>query len=494
MIHHLSPKPGQPPAFPALSRREMLCRSGSGFGAVALAGLLGGGFFSRPAFGADGAKSYLNPLAPKAPPLLAKAKSVIFLFMYGGPSQVDTFDYKPKLYELDGKNIPVKTFGRGGRKDEGRVVGPQWKFSRYGKCGKMVSDLFPNLGTCVDDLAFIHSMTAESPIHGSAMLQMNSGRTLSGHPALGSWVTYGLGSVNQNLPGFVVMLDKTGGPISGAKNWQSGFMPACYQGTVLRPRGVPILDLKPPTGMSATEQRHMLDSLKEFNEAHRSTRSENSELAARISSYELAYKMQQFAPDAVDLAKEPESVKSLYGINDARTADFGAKCLLARRLVERGVRFIQLYSGGAHNDDNWDAHTDMKKNHSFHAGNTDKPIAGLLKDLKQRGLLDSTLVVWGGEFGRQPTAEYGAGTGRDHNCFGFTMWMAGGGIKGGVSVGQTDELGSAAVEDVYSVKNLHATILRQLGFDPNLLSYFYNGLDQKLVGVESVAPISKIIT
>jgi hypothetical protein len=261
----------------------------------------------------------------------------------------------------------------------------------------------------------------------------------------------------------------------------------------LRPRGVPILDLKPQAGMSNAQQRQMLDSMKEFNEAHRSVRADNSELAARISSYELAYKMQQFAPDAVDLSKEPENIKALYGINEERTADFGSKCLLARRMVERGVRFIQLYSGGAHNDDNWDAHTDMKKNHSFHAGNTDKPIAGLLKDLKQRGLLDSTLVVWGGEFGRQPTAEYGAGTGRDHNCFGFTMWMAGGGIKGGVSVGQTDELGGSAVEDPYAVKNMHATILRQLGFDPNMLSYFYNGLDQKLVGVESAAPISKII-
>ena len=484
----------QPQQKSGISRRDLLCRSGNGFGALALAGLLGSDFFAGQSYAADGVTPYTNPLAPKAPPLAAKAKSVIFLFMYGGPSQVDTFDYKPKLYELDGKTIPVKTFGRGGHKNEGRVVGPQWKFSRYGKSGKMISDLFPNLGTCVDDMAFIHSMTAESPIHGSAMLQMNSGRILSGYPALGSWVNYGLGSVNQNLPGFVVMLDKTGGPISGAKNWQSGFMPACYQGTVLRPRGVPILDLKPQAGMSNAQQRQMLDSLKDFNEAHRSVRTDNSELAARISSYELAYKMQQFAPDAVDLSKEPENIKALYGINEERTADFGSKCLLARRMVERGVRFIQLYSGGAHNDDNWDAHTDMKKNHSFHAGNTDKPIAGLLKDLKQRGLLDSTLVVWGGEFGRQPTAEYGSGTGRDHNCYGFTMWMAGGGIKGGVSVGQTDELGGTAVEDPYAVKNMHATILRQLGFDPNLLSYFYNGLDQKLVGVESVAPITKIIT
>jgi hypothetical protein len=374
------------------------------------------------------------------------------------------------------------------------VVGPQWKFKQYGKCGKWVSELFPNLATCVDDISFIHSMTADSPIHGSAMLQMNSGRIISGHPCLGSWANYGLGSVNQDLPGFVVMLDKKGGPISGAKNWSSGYMPASYQGTVLRPTGVPILDLKVPDGISDAEQRLMLDELKAFNDEHRAIRQGNSDLAARIASYELAYKMQQHAPEAVDLAKEPSHIRELYGLDQERTLDFGSKCLLARRLVERGVRFIQLYSGGAHNDDNWDAHTDMKRNHEFHAGNTDKPITGLLKDLKQRGLLDETLVVWGGEFGRQPTAEYKEGTGRDHNAYGFTMWMAGGGIKGGVSVGQTDELGAAAIEDPFKVKNLHATILRQLGLDQNRLSYFYNGLDQKLVGVEGADAMTKIMS
>ena len=326
------------------------------------------------------------------------------------------------------------------------------------------------------------------------MLQMNSGRIISGHPCLGSWVNYGLGSVNQDLPGFVVMLDKKGGPISGAKNWSSGYMPATYQGTVLRPTGVPILDLKVPDGISDSEQRLMLDQLKAFNEEHRATRESNSDLTARIASYELAYKMQQHAPEAVDISKEPSHIRELYGLDNERTADFGGKCLLARRLVERGVRFIQLYSGGAHNDDNWDAHTDMKRNHEFHAGNTDKPITGLLKDLKQRGLLDDTLIVWGGEFGRQPTAEYKEGTGRDHNAYGFTMWMAGGGIKGGVSVGQTDELGSSAIEDKFHVKNLHSTILRQLGLDQNRLSYFYNGLDQKLVGVEGADPMTKIMT
>ncbi len=418
---------------------------------------------------------------------------MIFLFMYGGPSHVDTFDYKPNLYPLDGKTIAVKTFGRGGKKNEGRIVGPKWNFRQYGDSGKWVSDLFPHLATCVDDMAFIHSMYAESPIHGSAMLMMNSGRLLSGNPCLGTWVNYGLGSVNENLPGFVVMLDRTGGPISGSKNWSSGYMPAAFQATVLRSNGVPIHDLASPSGTQPAVRRLLLDRLREKNEAHHATRGDNSELAARIASYELAYKMQRSAPEAVDFANESPETMSLYGIDRPRTADFGRKCLIARRLVERGVRFIQIYSGGAHNDDNWDAHADLVSNHTKHAGNTDQPIAGLLKDLKRRGLLDETLVVWGGEFGRQPTAEFAKGTGRDHNAYGFTMWLAGGGIKGGASVGQTDELGSNAVEDRFHVKNLHATILNQLGLDPNALSYFYGGLHQKLVGVEGAEPIRQLI-
>jgi hypothetical protein len=480
--------------FCGRTRREFLWETGAGFGAAALTGLLSAdGFFGGAAEASGPKTAFLNPMAPRKPHFPGKAKAVIFLFMYGGPSHVDTFDYKPKLYPLDGKTIEVKTFGRGGHKNQGRVVGPKWKFKPYGKCGKYVSDLFPHLGTCADDIAFIHSLYAESPIHGSAMLMMNSGRILSGHPCLGSWVTYGLGSVNENLPGFVVMLDKTGGPISGAKNWSSGYMPAAYQGSVVRASGTPIHNLAPRQGMTTQAQRKLLDRLREKNEAHLAGRPDNSELSARIASYELAFKMQKYAPEAVDFSKETDRTRELYGIDQPRTADFGQKCLLARRLVERGVRFIQIYSGGAHNDDNWDAHSDIVKNHTRHAGNTDKPIAGLLKDLKQRGLLDSTLVVWGGEFGRQPTAEYAVGTGRDHNAYGFTMWAAGGGIKGGVSVGQTDELGSRAVENRFHVKNLHATVLQQMGLDPNKLSYFYNGLDQKLVGVEGADPIKQII-
>lgn len=479
--------------FCGRTRREFLWQLGGGFGSVALAGMLSGDNFYNRLQAAEVAQEFKNPLAPKQPHFAAKAKSVIFLFMYGGPSHIDTFDYKPTMIGRDNQTVTVKTFGRGGHKNEGRIVEPRWKFKQYGECGKWVSELFPNVANHVDDIAFLHSMQADSPIHGSAMLMMNSGRILSGSPTLGSWVNYGLGSVNENLPGFVVMLDKKGGPISGAKNWSSGFMPATFAGTIMRSEGAPILDLKPRENMTRTAQRELLDALRAANEEHLISRADNNDLAARIASYELSFKMQQSAPETVDLSDETEETLKMYGCDQPRTRDFGRRCLMARRMVERGVRFIQLYSGGAHNDDNWDAHGDLKRNHDFHAGNTDLPIAALLKDLKQRGLLDSTLVVWGGEFGRQPTAEYAEGTGRDHNAYGFTMWLAGGGVKGGVSVGTTDELGAAAVDKPFHVKRLHATILHQLGLDPNRLSYFYSGLDQKLVGVEHVEPITEVI-
>jgi hypothetical protein len=479
--------------FCGRTRREFLWQAGGGFASVALASLLGDDFFAGQSVAADGVTKYANPLAPKPPHRPARARSVIFLYMYGGPSHIDTFDYKPSMIGMDGKTVQVKTFGRGGHKNQGRIVEPRWKFKQYGRCGKWVSDLFPHLARHVDDLAFVHSMTADSPIHGSAMLHMNSGKIQSGSPALGSWVNYGLGSANEDLPGFVVMLDPRGGPISGAKNWSSGYMPARYEGTLFRGQGEPILDLARPEGMTADSQRRLLDTLRDYNDEHRARLGDNPALASRIASYELAYKMQASAPEAVDLGREPAHVRELYGLNDARTAVFGRQCLLARRLVERGVRFIQIYSGGNHNDANWDAHGDLVKNHELHAGETDRPIAALLTDLTRCGLLESTLIVWGGEFGRQPTAEYASGTGRDHNAYGFTMWLAGGGIRGGVSVGATDELGSAAVESPYHVKHLHATILTQLGLDPDRLTYFYSGLDQKLVGVEGAEPIRAII-
>src|SRR5439155_6643073 len=278
-------------------------------------------------------------------------------------------------------------FGRGRKKSEGRIVGPKWKMKQYGQCGHYVSDLFPHLATCVDDISFIHSMTADSPIHGSAMLQMNTGKILSGSPCIGSWVNYGLGTVNQNLPGFCVMLDPTGGPISGAKNWTSGYMPASYQGTILRGVGQPILDLNRPAGTSDAMQRRMLDTLGAFNREHEAPRAHNSNLSARIASYELAYRMQSSAEDAVDLNQETAATKRLYGYDNPTTQDFARKCILARRLVERGVRFIQIYSGGAHDDSNWDAHGNLHLNHTRHARRTDKPIAGLPNDLKRGGLL-----------------------------------------------------------------------------------------------------------
>lgn len=483
----------KPLNFCGRTRREFLWQAGGGFAGTALAGMLGNNFFASQATAANGIDDWVNPLAPKAPHFPARAKSVIFLFMYGGPSHIDTFDYKPSMIGMDNKTIQVKTFGRGGHRNEGRIVEPRWKFKQYGECGKWVSDLFPNVAKYVDDIAFIHSMTADSPIHGSAMLQMNSGQILSGSPCLGSWLNYGLGTENENLPGFVVMLDKRGGPISGPKNWSAGYMPATYQATVMRSSGTPILDLQ-PNGINKETQRHLLDTLQEYNREHLAGRPGNTELAARIASYELAFKMQASAPEAVDLGQETEETRKLYGLDHPVAGYFGKQCLMARRLVERGVRFIQVYSGGNHNDANWDAHGDLKENHDLHALETDQPIAGLIEDLKRRGLFEQTLVVWGGEFGRQPTAEYEKGTGRDHNAYGFTMWMAGGGIKGGVSIGKTDELGAAAVEDRFHVRRIHATILHQMGIDCNRLTYFFGGLDRRLVGVEGSEPIPQLIS
>jgi hypothetical protein len=480
--------------FCGRTRRETLWQSGCGFPGLALASLLAGDGFHGTATADETTPAFRNPLAPQAPLVEPRAKNVIFLYMYGGPSQIDTFDYKPNMYGMDGKTVDVKTFGRGGHRNQGRIVEPRWKFRQYGECGKWVSDLFPHLAQKVDDIAFIHSMTADSPIHGSAMLMMNSGRILSGHPCLGSWVNYGLGSVNENLPGFVVMLDPRGGPISGAKNWSSGYMPATYQASVMRSSGSPILDLQPPQEFAGQPQRRMLDTLRQLNQQHLQTRSDNSSLAARIASYELAWRMQSSAPEAVDLSQETQGTQQLYGLDNPRSEKFGRQCLLARRLVERGVRFIQIYSGGAHNDDNWDAHTDMEANHNLHAAETDRPMAALIHDLHERGLLQDTLIVWGGEFGRQPTAEYAKGSGRDHNSYGFTVWMAGGGIKGGVSYGGTDELGSRAVDRECHVKHMHATILTLLGLHPEKLTYYFSGLENSLVGVEGAQPLWDIMT
>ncbi len=398
------------------TRREFLWESAGGFVGTALAAMLAGdGFFDSRALGSPAAGGLPpSPLAPRAPHFAAKAKACIVLFMYGGVSQVDTFDPKPELTRYHGKPIPTLDHdpvlkGR----NPGALLGSTRKFARFGQSGVEISDLYPHFGQCVDDVAIVRSMYTDSFAHGSGLLQMNTGFVRQGYPSMGSWVTYGLGTVNQNLPGYVVLLDHRGGPISGPPNWGSGFMPATYQGTQFRTSGDPILNLRPPGGISAAQQRNQLDLLSRLGAPRNSSAPESSELSARIASYELAFRMQAEAPEAVDLKNETAETRRLYGLDDPRTARFGQRCLMARRLVERGVRFVQVYSGGGHNDENWDAHGDVNKNHELHCGETDQPIAALLTDLKRRGLLDETLVVWTGEFGRTPTAQ--GGKGRDHS-------------------------------------------------------------------------------
>ena len=459
------------------TRREFLWQTGCGFTGVALAAMLAEDGFRAGAQAADPAT--IDPLAPRLSPFPAKAKRVIFLFMYGGPSQVDLFDPKPVLTAKSGQTIDIEL--RKGAVGKGTLLGSPRKFAKHGQCGTEVSDLYPHLAACVDDMAIVRSMHADSFAHGSALIQMNTGSLFQGKPCLGSWTTYGLGTENRDLPGFVVLLDPRGGPIGGAPNWSAGYMPATYQGTQFRVAGDPILNLTPKAPITRDEQRGQLDFLASLNESHRAARPHESELSARIAAYELAYRMQAHAPDAVDVAAEPEETRELYGLNDKVTADFGRKCLMARRLVERGVRFVQVYSGGGHNDENWDAHSNVDKNHELHCKETDRPIAALLIDLKRRGLLDDTLVVWSGEFGRMPTTQ--GGKGRDHNPQGFTAWLAGGGVKGGTVHGATDEIGYAAAEDKVHVHDLHATILQLLGFDHTALTYFHGGREQRLTDV-----------
>jgi hypothetical protein len=357
------------------------------------------------------------------------------------------------------------------------------KFQPGGESGLPISDFFPNIRKHADKLAIIRSCYTDTHAHGSAIVQMNTGKPIIGRPSLGSWAVYGLGSENQNLPGYVVMLDKRGGPIGGQPNWSSGFMPASYQGTLFRPVGNPILDLVGPDYVTPQSQREQLDLLAKLNTVHQTDRPGAIELAARSASYELAYRMQSEAPEAVDLTNESATTHDAYGLNSPNTAEFGRNCLIARRLVERGVRFVQLYSGGGHLEETWDAHESVEKNHGRHAGETDLPIAALLEDLEQRGLLDSTLVVWGGEFGRMPFSEGQGKPGRNHNPYGFSMWMAGGGIKGGTTYGATDEFGFAAVENRVHVHDLHATILHLMGMDHTMLTYFHQGRNERLTDV-----------
>ncbi len=462
--------------FPCgLARREFVWQMGAGFAGTALASLLDrDGFFSSSAQAVERPQTHFP----------ATAKSCIFLMMNGGPSQVDTFDYKPVLKKYAGKSLPndKKFINSGGRKI-GFLTPNKRPFKPGGESGLLVSDYFPRVREHADKLAVIKSCHADSHAHGSALVAMNTGSTFIGRPSLGSWAVYGLGTENESLPGYVVILDKRGGPISGQPNWSSGFMPSNHQGTLFRPVGNPILNLKGPDHIDPAAQRSQLDLLAKLNQQHLQSRPGGSDLAARIASYELAYRMQAEAPEAVDLTLESQETLDEYGVGKQPTDEYGRNCLIARRLVERGVRFVQLYSGGGHLEDTWDAHESIEKNHGQHGGEVDQPIAALLNDLEKRGLLESTLVVWGGEFGRMPFSEGKDAPGRNHNPYGFSMWMAGGGVKGGISYGETDELGFEAVEDTVHVHDIHATILHLMGLDHERLTYFHQGRNESLTDV-----------
>jgi hypothetical protein len=451
-----------------VSRRDFLFQAGGGLSGVALAQMLH----------AD------NPYAVKTPHHPARAKAVISLFMSGGVSQVDTFDPKPLLAKYAGKPLEGKGDIVVRQGHPGPLMPSPFQFKKYGESGMDISELFPSVASHADELAVIRSVQGKSNDHVQAHYELASGVIRMGYPSVGSWVTYGLGTENQNLPAFVVIYDARGGPFGGPANWSAGFMPAAYQGTVLRSAGDPIIDLNPPASMSKEEQQARLNLLGKLNEMDLQKNPGNSELSARISAYELAYRMQGTAPDAVDVDRESEVTKKLYGLGDPVTEPFGRQCLMARRLVERGVRFIQLYHGGLgnQNTDTWDAHEDVRSNHTKHAAEVDVPISGLLSDLKAHGLLDSTLVIWQGEFGRMPISQRGMG--RDHNPGTMSIWMAGAKIRGGQTIGASDEFGYKATEQIVSIHDLHATTLHLLGLDHKRLTYRFQGRDMRLTDVE----------
>jgi hypothetical protein len=448
------------------TRRDLLRHAGAGFGGLALAALLQEG-------GALAATDASNPLAPRLPHFAPRAKRVIFLFMPGGPSQVDTFDPKPRLTADDGKPAPKAYLGQ-----QRMLLASPWKFARHGQSGIDVSELFPHTARQVDRLCVIRSMVTDDPNHPGGCLLMNTGERVFSRPSLGAWVTYGLGSENENLPGFMAI--GPGPLIEGARQYGASFLPAAHQGTFVSDMETPIRNLA-NARVSPAQQRRDLDALARFNELHRASRADDSRLTARIAAFELAYRMQSEAPEAFELAGETPATRRLYGLDEPATATFGRQCLLARRLVERGVRFVQLYhtTGGFQP---WDQHSDLKGGHEKNALATDLPVAGLLADLQARGLLEETLVIWGGEFGRTPARE-GNADGRDHHPYGFTMWLAGGGVKGGMIHGATDDFGWDAIEGRVHVHDLHATILHLLGLDHERLTYRHAGRDYRLTDV-----------
>jgi len=476
----------EPPHFFAapsglfVSRRNFLQRTGSGCGLIALASILDqAGFLS----GAEnvGDKMALNPLAPRPGHFPAKAKSIIWLFMNGGQSQVDTWDYKPELAKRDGKKLEGFDSKTGFFPDQvGGLLKSPFQFAQHGKSGAWASELFPKLVESVDDMAFIHSCFTQTNNHSPALFQINTGMSRMGFPCMGAWVTYGLGTVNQNLPAFVVMYDTLGRgiPKGHAQNWGAGFLPGVFQGTALNAQGAPINNLIRDPQMSEGQQRAQLDLMQKLNGRHAREHAQEAELSARIESFEMAYRMQMSAPETFDLNKESTTTRELYGLENKKCAHFAKQCLLARRLVERGVRFVQIYSGGMENQQSWDGHIDIEGNHRGFAQETDQPIAALLSDL-----MDSTLVLCCGEFGRLPVAQKNAKPGRDHNPHAFTTWMFGGGVKGGVHYGETDEIGFKAAVNKVSVNDLHATVLHLLGIDHEKLTYRYNGRDFRLTDV-----------
>ncbi len=454
------------------SRRQFLLHSGGGIGGLALAQLLSSGEGS--------AATTDRPLAPKPSHFPGRARRVIYLFMHGGPSHMDLWDPKTDLQKYSGKPLPESFGSVMTRRDVARnpLLGPIKPFHKHGQSGLEISEFLPHLAELADDLCVVRSCHGDSVNHPQSVYQMNTGSILMGKPSLGSWVAYGLGTENQNMPAFVVLPDPGGGLKGGPPAWGSGFLPATYQGTTMRPGSNPILNLNPQESITPERQRRVLEAIRRFNGEHLAQRDFDDELNARVRSYELAFRMQSAAPGLVDISRESEATRRLYGIDEKHTREFGTRCLLARRMIESGVRFVQLYSG---NTTGWDAHKDVLKNHNHYCDATDKPVAGLLRDLKARGLLEDTLVIWGGEFGRMPMSEQG--TGRDHNPWGYSVVMAGAGVTGGTAYGSTDAIGLRAEDRPVHVHDLHATWLHLLGIDHEQLTYLHNGRKDRLTDV-----------
>jgi len=470
-----TPTPSHFPQF--TTRRDFLLRAGGGAGAIALAGLLSEDGLLNEATATSAASS---PPAATATHFAARARRVIYLFMHGGPSHVDLFDPKPELVKYGGQSLPA-SFGEvmtRRKVAKNPLLPPVRPFRRHGESGIEISDFLPHIAKCADDICVLRSCHGDSVNHPQSVYQMNTGSILMGRPSLGSWVAYGLGTENRNMPAFVVMPDPGGGLKGGPPAWGNGFLPAAHQGTTMRAGKNPILNLQPPPQISDAQQRASLELIRRLNARHLERRDFGDDLAARVNAYELAFRMQAAAPEIVDISGETRETLALYGVGEKETDEFGTRCLLARRMIERGVRFVQLYSGDTNG---WDAHQNVIKNHGTYCRRTDRPVAGLLQDLKRRGLLEDTLVIWGGEFGRMPMSEQGEG--RDHNPWGYTVWFAGAGIKPGHIHGATDAIGLRAEHDKVHVHDLHATILHLLGFDHELLTYFHNGRDERLTDV-----------